>query len=56
MWTGYFLGGSYSGRVPFSKKATRERTMGPKAGTFVLIPGAWIGGWVWEPVAEAVTK
>jgi pimeloyl-ACP methyl ester carboxylesterase len=19
---------------------------------FVLIPGAWMGGWVWEPVAE----
>jgi hypothetical protein len=18
--------------------------------TFVLIPGAWLGGWVWEPV------
>jgi pimeloyl-ACP methyl ester carboxylesterase len=24
--------------------------------TFVLIPGAWMGGWVWEPVAAQLRK
>ncbi|HZA81061.1 MAG TPA: alpha/beta hydrolase, partial [Actinomycetes bacterium] len=20
--------------------------------TYVLVPGAWLGGWAWEPVAD----
>jgi pimeloyl-ACP methyl ester carboxylesterase len=27
-----------------------------QAGTFVLVPGAWLGGWVWEPVARGLRE
>jgi pimeloyl-ACP methyl ester carboxylesterase len=29
-----------------------ERVVRARRTTFVLIPGAWLGGWVWEPVAS----
>jgi hypothetical protein len=25
------------------------------AQTFVLVPGAWLGGWSWQPVAQLLT-
>jgi hypothetical protein len=24
--------------------------------TFILIPGAWLGGWVWEPVVRGLRE
>lgn len=31
-------------------------TDGKPAHTFVLIPGAWLGGWSWQPVARLLTE
>jgi pimeloyl-ACP methyl ester carboxylesterase len=31
-------------------------TDGKRAQTFVLIPGAWLGGWSWQPVARALIE
>ncbi|HEY4460448.1 MAG TPA: alpha/beta hydrolase [Pseudonocardiaceae bacterium] len=31
-------------------------TDGKRAQTFVLIPGAWLGGWSWQPVAHALIE
>ncbi|WP_194894305.1 alpha/beta fold hydrolase [Catenulispora pinisilvae] len=31
-------------------------TDGKRVQTFVLIPGAWLGGWSWQPVARALVE
>jgi uncharacterized protein YndB with AHSA1/START domain len=31
-----------------------ERAARARRTTFVLIPGAWLGGWIWEPVASSL--
>ena len=29
--------------------------MASKRGTIVIVPGAWVGGWRWRPVADLLT-
>jgi uncharacterized protein YndB with AHSA1/START domain len=47
MRDGYGTG--WAGILDGLERAARARTT-----TFVLIPGAWLGGWVWEPVARSL--
>ncbi len=29
--------------------------MNTATATTILVPGAWMGAWIWEPTAEALT-
>lgn len=33
-----------------------EKSQWAHGQTFVLVPGAWMGGWVWQPVAELLRE
>jgi pimeloyl-ACP methyl ester carboxylesterase len=46
---------AYAGR-PISRKQRADVLDSKPKRTFVLIPGAWMGGWSWQPVARLLAE